>query len=128
MYNFPPHDDAAFIAALRKAIEPHELFIPFAMTQAEMSRRTPAFRPSLRALSHSRRAYTDGRFQSKKSLSVYLSLNSSLASLCSATAYQSRSNQASVRRDISACVIANGMNRSCGSIALRRAEIKAASS
>ena len=43
MYNFPPHDDAAFIAALRKAIEPHERFIPFAMTQAEMSRRTLAW-------------------------------------------------------------------------------------
>lgn len=39
MYNFQPHDDDAFIESLRKAIEPHERFVPHAMTQDEMSKR-----------------------------------------------------------------------------------------
>lgn len=43
VYNFPKQDDDAFIAALAKAIQPHDSFIPKSMTQPEMNRRTLAW-------------------------------------------------------------------------------------
>ena len=43
MYNFEAKNDDAFIAALAKAIEPHDRFIPETMTQPEMNRRTLAW-------------------------------------------------------------------------------------
>ena len=43
MYNFAAKDDDAFIAALAKAITPHDRFIPKSMTQPEMNRRTLAW-------------------------------------------------------------------------------------
>jgi len=47
VYNFQPTastgNNSLLISQLRKAIEPHERFIPLAMTQVEMSRRVLAW-------------------------------------------------------------------------------------
>ncbi|KAL7414973.1 hypothetical protein BDY24DRAFT_439948 [Mrakia frigida] len=43
VYNFPPSNNTLFISQLRKALEPHDRFVPLAMTQAEMSKRVLAW-------------------------------------------------------------------------------------